>query len=140
MLFASPPGEVWAVLTQDLAFGDDVGQESHELLGLYGAAVHGAGHVLLGERVLLPPGLERWATVPDVPMAQLGGWAAGLVTIGGAAQLALSRDFDQVRVHATTWGGQHLTVLCPSYVVEAALVHRGDLNAPPPGWDQHGGG
>ncbi len=141
MLFASSPGEVWAVLIQDLVFADDVGQESDQLLGHYGADVHGMGHLLRGDGVPLPPSLEKWATVPDVPMAQLGGWVPGLITIGGAAQLALTRNFDEVRVHATTWAGQHLMVLCPAELpIAAALVHRSDLNAPPPGWDQHGGG
>lgn len=140
MLYVSRPGEVWAVLTQDLVFPDDVGQESEQLLGHYGAAVHGIGQALLGEGCLLPPDLKRWATAADVPAAHLGGWAPGLITIGGVAQLAMRRDFNDVQVHATTWAGQHLTVLCPSALpAAAALVQRSDLTVPPFGWDQHGG-
>ena len=139
-LYASPPGAVWAVMLTELVFPGDLEQESKQLLGLYGASAGGAGHLLLGDGVQLPPTLERWATVPDVPAAQLGSWVACLVSIDGAEQLALSRDFQGSRVFATTWSGRHLTVLVPSAETTVALRHRSDVDAPPLGWDQRGGG
>lgn len=139
MLYASYPGAVWAVLLSELVYPDDVEQESDQILGHFGAFAHGVGHLLLGDGVQLSASLEQWATVPNVPMAQLGSWVPCLVSIDGSAQLALHRDFDGLRVFASTWSARHLTIVTPSREVTATLVHRDDLAVPPPGHDQHGG-
>jgi hypothetical protein len=73
-------------------------------------------------------------------MAQLGSWIPCLVAIDGVAQLAVSRDFDGVRAFATTLAGEHLTIVAPSSESMVTLVHRSDLDAPPPGKDHLGGG
>lgn len=139
MLYAARSGAAWAVLLMELVYPDDLEQESDQLLGHYGASAHGVGHLLLGVDVQLSPSLEQWASAQHVPAAQLGSWVPCLVSIDGAAQLALARDFDDLRVFATTWAGQHVTILTPSTEDIVTLVRRDDLNAPPPGWDQYGG-
>jgi hypothetical protein len=138
MLFASCPGGVWATLFQDLTYADDPAAESAELLGLYGALVHGAGHLLLGDGVQLPPELEYWATAPDRPAAELGAWEPRLVLVEGSPRLFLGRNFDGVRAFASTWSGRHVIVLAPSSEALPALVTR-EVDAPPPGWDQGSG-
>lgn len=138
MLFASCPGEVWAVLTEDLVYADDHALESDQLLGSYGALASGVGHLLLGAGVQLPSELKQWATARDRPAADLGGWAPGLVLVDALPRLALSRDFDGLRVFATTLSGQHLGVVVPPAETIPALVMR-EVDAPVPGWDQHGG-
>jgi hypothetical protein len=135
LLFAVRPGGVWAVLTQELVSADDLALESGELLGLYGAAVHGVGHLLLGAGVALPTELEHWATAPDVPMAALGSWIPRVISIDGSAQLALGRDFDSLRAVATTGAGRHVLCIAPSAQTVVKLV-TGDLDAPD--WDQQG--
>ncbi|HEY0487689.1 MAG TPA: hypothetical protein VGD72_15690 [Mycobacteriales bacterium] len=139
MLYTSRPDGIWAVLRAERTHPADLDQESGELLGLYGASAHGVGHLLLGDAVRLPPSLEQWSTAPTVPMAQLGSWVPRLLSIDGASQLALTRDFDGLRVFATTWSDQHLTVVAPSTESTAVLRQHDELDAPPPGWDQHGG-
>jgi hypothetical protein len=138
MLYAAPPGEVWAVEDTELVFADDLDQESKELLSLFGAMVHRIGHALTRDNVPLPATLQTWATTPDVPMARLGKWAPGLISVDGTAHLALSRSFDTIRAFATTWSAQHLAILTPATQTTATLVHRDDLDVPPHGYDQHG--
>jgi hypothetical protein len=138
MLYTTRPDGIWAVLRAERTHPDDLGQESEELLGLYGASVHGVGHLLLGDDVRLPPSLERWSTAPNVPMAQLGPWVPRLISIDEFSHLALTRDFDGLRIFATTWTDQHLTIVVPSTEPTAVLLRQEDLDAPPPGWDQHG--
>lgn len=138
MLYVSRPDGVWAVLATDRTFPDDLAQESAELLGLYGAAVHGIGHLLLGDEICLPRDLEQWAMTPNLPMAQLGGWNPVLISVDGDACLALARDFGSHRVYTTTLGDSHLTVLAPAD--STVILHSSDsLTAPPRGWDSHGG-
>lgn len=139
MLFTSSPGEVWATIWQDLTYPDDIPLESDQLLGHYGALVHGAGHLLLGDGVQLPPELHEWAFAPDRPAAELGGWEPQLLLVDGATQLALTREFGGLRAFASTSSGRHLLVLAPSSVAVPELVH-GPVDAPPFGHDQHGGG
>ncbi|MCW2568156.1 MAG: hypothetical protein JWN54_2253 [Mycobacterium sp.] len=138
MLYASGPDGIWAVLRADRTYPADLDQESAELLGLYGASVHGVGHLLLGDDVRLPSSLEQWSTAPGLPMAQLGSWVPRLISIDEHSHLALTRDFDGLRIFATTWTDQHLTVVVPSTESTAVLRQQGNLDAPPPGWDQHG--
>jgi hypothetical protein len=138
MLYASGPDGIWAVLRADRTYPADLDQESAELLGLYGASVHGIGHLLLGDDVRLPSSLEQWSTAPGLPMAQLGSWVPRLISIDEHSHLALTRDFDGLRIFATTWTDQHLTVVVPSTESTAILRQQGNLDAPPPGWDQHG--
>jgi hypothetical protein len=138
MLYASRPDGIWAVLRTERTHPADLDQESDELLGLYGASVHGVGHLLRGDDVRLPSNLEQWSTAPSVPMAQLGSWAPCLISIDEYSHLALTRDFDGLRVFATTWTDQHLTIVVPSTESTAVLLHHQHLDAPPPGWDQHG--
>ncbi len=47
MLWASHPSGVWAVMTQNLVYPDDIGLESGQLLGHFGGAVIGIGALLL---------------------------------------------------------------------------------------------
>lgn len=137
MLYASGPDGVWVVHEQELVHPSDPAQEAAELLGQYGALVHGVGDLLLTAGVPLPGPLAEWATAPDVPMAQLGGWAPGLVLADGVSHLAHVRAFDDTCAFASTWGGRHILVLTPSSESVPVLVTR-DVPAPPPGWDQHG--
>jgi hypothetical protein len=139
MLFTSSPGEVWATIWQDLTYPDDIPLESDQLLGHYGALVHGAGQQLLGDGVQLPPELEHWATLPDRPASELGGWEPCLMLIDGATRLCLRRDFSGVRAFATTFPSRNLLVFVPSTVAVPELV-TGPVDAPPFGYDQHGGG
>jgi hypothetical protein len=88
--------------------------------------------------VRLPSSLEQWSTAPGLPMAQLGSWVPRLISIDEHSHLALTRDFDGLRIFATTWTDQHLTVVVPSTESTAILRQQGNLDAPPPGWDQHG--
>ena len=134
-------GELWAVHRQGLAIPgvpEDLAQQARELLGDYGSLAGGTGHLLLGDGVALPPSLEKWASARDRPAAELGGWEPTLVTIDDGAHLALRRDFDDLRAFATTFGDEHLIVLTPVSEEVVRLVHRDDLDAPPPGWDQFG--
>ena len=135
MLYASGPDGLWAVLVQERTHPTDVGQESAELPGLYGAAVHGIGHLLQGDGVVLPPVFASWATAPDVPLGGFGPWRPCLVTVDGSAQLALTHDLDDLQVLATTWKDVHVVVVTPAGPV-VVLVHRDDLDAPARGWDQ----
>lgn len=138
MLYVARPDGVMAVLVTDRTFASDLAQESAELLGLYGAAAHGIGHLLLGDEIRLPRDLEQWATTPNVPAAQLGGWYPVLISIDGKACLALARSFESHCVYATTLGDSHLTVLAPT---DCPVILRASysLNAPPREWDRHGG-
>lgn len=138
MIYASGLDGVWAVAVTERTFRDDLVEESRELMGLYGALVHGIGHLLLSDGVSLPPKLAEWSTAPSVPLAQLGLWEPSLVSIDGASQLALTRDFDNARVFMTTHVDQHVIALSPSSELTAVLSHRDDLHAPAAGWDQHG--
>ena len=141
MLYVSRPGELWALHRRILAIPgvpDDLAQQARELLGDYGAFVGGAGFLLLFDDVTLPPELEKWSSHRDRPAAELGGWEPTLITIDDREVLALRRDFDEVRAFATTFGGEHLSVLAPASEGVVRLVHRDDLDAPPFGWDQFG--
>jgi len=124
LVYTARPGRVWAVLVTERTFPDDLGQESAELLGTYGAAAHGIGHLLLGDGVTLPRDLERWATAPDIPSAELGGWHPVLLSVDDHACLAVARDFGDHRVHATTLADGHLTVLAPRTTSPVRLRHR----------------
>lgn len=139
MLFTSSPGEVWATIGEDLTFPDDPALESDQLLGHYGAFVGGAGYQLLGDGVQLPRELEQWSTERDRPAAELGGWQPGLMLIDGSTRLSLTREFGSLRAFASTFSGRHLLVLAPSSVAVPELV-TGPVDAPPFGYDQHGGG
>jgi hypothetical protein len=141
MLYAARPGELWAVYREELAVPgvpQDPAQQARELLGEYGSMLHGAGHLLVGDGVALPPSLEAWAIAQDRPAAELGGWEPSLVTVDGEAHLALRRDFGDLRFFATTFGGGHLIALTPGSQAVASLLRRDDLDAPAPGWDQFG--
>jgi hypothetical protein len=76
-------------LAGERTFQDHLAQESAGLLGLYGAAVHGLGHLLLGDDVRPPAELERRATAPEVPLADLGGRVPVLLSVDGEAHLSL---------------------------------------------------
>jgi hypothetical protein len=128
LLFAVRPGEVLAVLTEEPLYPNDLALENRELLGAFGAAVHGIGHLLIGAGVPLPPNLTHWSTVPDVPMADLGGWTPTLISIDDKIQLALNRDFDPLQAVATTWLGRHVVCIAPSSEKPVRLV-RGDFDA-----------
>lgn len=104
---------VWALRTDPLTHPADVAEESAELLGLYGAAAHGIGHLLLGDGVGLPAELQRWASAPDRPAAELGGWQPALITVDERASLALTREFGDQRLFVSTLGGRHVTGLAP---------------------------
>lgn len=141
MLYVSRHAELWAVHRQGLAFPgvpDDSAQQARELLGDYGGLAGCTGHLLLGAGVALPPSLEQWGGAPDRPAAELGGWEPTLLTIDNMAYLALRRNFDDVRALATTFGGEHLSVLTPAAEDVVRLVHRDHLDAPPLGSDQFG--
>ncbi len=138
LLYATPPGEVWAVERTERVFPDDLAQESKELLGLFGAMVHVVGNFLVRDGVQLPTSLDHWATSPDRPAAKLGKWTPCLISIDGSVHLALSRSFDTLRTFATTWHDQHVAILTPATRATATLVHRDDLDVPPHGYDQHG--
>lgn len=141
MLYATRPGELWAVHRQGLAIPgvpEDLARQAGELLGDYGSQAGGTGHLLLGDGVALPPSLEKWASARDRPAAELGGWEPTLVEIDAGVHLALRRDLDDLRVFATTFGGEHLIVLTPAREEVVRLAHRDDLDAPPPGWDRSG--
>jgi hypothetical protein len=137
MLFTSSPGEVWAAIWQDLTFPDDLALESDQLLGHYGALVHGAGHALLVDGVQLPPELHEWAFAPDRPAAELGGWEPQLLLVDGATRLSLRREFGGVRAFASTLPGRNVVVFAPSSVAVPKLV-TGPVDAPPFGHDQFG--
>jgi hypothetical protein len=130
MVHAAHHGTVWAVLVTDLVHPGDLAQESRELLGYLGAAAHGIGHLLLGDGVHLSAELADWGTAPDIPLAELGRWVPALISIDGSAQLALTRDFHGLRVFASIWSAQYLTLVTPSAEATATLVHRDDV--PPP--------
>ena len=138
LLYAARADGIWAVLVSERTFPDDLGQESHEALGLYAASATGAGHLLLGDGVALPAELAQWSTAPTAPLSQLGPWEPCLISVNRSAQLALSHDFGGLRAWATTCADRHITALTPSSDPLPALVERDDLDAPPPGWDQHG--
>jgi hypothetical protein len=72
-----------------------------------------------------------------VPAAELGSWMPGLISIDGYAQLALTRDFADARIFATTWNDEHIVALAPYTERTAALQHSDSLNAPPPGLHEH---
>jgi hypothetical protein len=73
-------------------------------------------------------GPDTLSTVPDVPMADLGGWTPALISIYHEAQLALNRDFDPLRAAATTWLGRHVVCIAPSSKEPLRLV-KGDFAA-----------
>lgn len=139
LLYAPSPEGVWAVLSAERTYPEDIGEESDQLLGLYGAAVHGIGHLMLGDGVPLPDEFTAWATAPTVPMAQLSRWEPVLLSVDGSAQLALARTFDRLRVVTTTLHDVHLTVVTPSDAGPVVLRHLDDLDVPPPGSDGRGG-
>lgn len=137
MLYASAPGEVWAIARDEPVYVD-LAQESDQLRAHYGAFVEGIGYGLFQENVPLPPRFEKWAAERDVPAARIGPWIPRLISIDGAGHLALSRDYEHLRVFATTSVGQHLTILAPAAEPTVTLVHR-ELDVEPPGWGQSGG-
>jgi hypothetical protein len=138
VLYASRPGQLWAIHLTQLVHSDTQ-QESTELLGLYGSAAEGIGYSLLKHGQSLPPSLEEWATARSVPAADLGGWQPTLVTIDGQAHLALTRTFETVNVFATTWNDQHVTALTPATETVAHLIHTDLPDVQPPDWEQSGG-
>jgi hypothetical protein len=139
VIYASHPDGVWAVHLTELVYPNNLELESDQILAHLGSAVGGIGYLLLQRDVGLSASLEHWSTAQGRPAAELGGLVPALISIDGSAQLALRRDFDGLRIFATTWSGRHLTVITPTAGLTAALVHRDDLDLPPPGHDQRGG-
>jgi hypothetical protein len=132
MLYAFPaPGALWAVLVCELTYPENLDQESDQLLGQLGALAHGVGHLLLGAGVDLPVGLKRWATEPDVPMAELGSWIPGLVSVDETPYCALARDFGTLRVAVTLWSGLYVVLLVPAGEGTPALSTSGEVQRPP---------
>jgi hypothetical protein len=141
MLYVALPGELWAVHRVELyveGVPEDLAQQGREALGHYGALAGGTAHLLIRDGIALPSSLHDWGSAQDRPAAELGGWEPTLITIDGAAHLALRRDFDDVRAFATTFVAEHLLVLAPASEEVIRLVFRNDLDAPPQGWDQFG--
>lgn len=122
LLYVARPEGIWAALTTGRTFEGDLAQESAELLGLYGAAVHGIGHLLLSDDVRLPPDLEQWAIAPRIPMAELGGWVPALLSLDGQAYLSLARGFGDHRAYAATLADGHLAVVAPAAETPLMLV------------------
>jgi hypothetical protein len=138
MLYVSRPDGVWAVLIADLTFPDELTEESDHLVGHLGALVHGMGHLLLGADIDVSPSLDRWATEPTVPMADLGAWVPGLMALDGMPRLCLVREFDDLRASACVWEGKYLVALTPTTEHVARLSSTAKVDAPPFGHDQHG--
>lgn len=127
MLYTASPsaaGPVWAVLTSDIVHPDDLAQESRDVLGQYGACVHGMGHLLHTLGISLPIDLEQWSTAASIPAQDLGSWIPCLISLNQVFQSALSREFTGARAFVTTWAGQYLTVLVPGAELTVALSQR----------------
>ena len=131
MLYVANPAGVRAVLQMERTFPGDLHQEAAEMLGFFGGNVSGLGNLLAGEGVQLPPALHRWATAPDVPSAELGGWRPTLLSVDGLAVLALAREFGSgpgCTAYATVANDDYLTVLTPASDAPVELVRRSDLD------------
>lgn len=134
VLYDAHSAGVRAVLQMERTFPGDSRQEAAEMVGFFGAHVSGLGNLLVGEGVRLPTALHQWATAPDVPMAQLGGWRPTLLSIDGRALLALARDFGSGQgctAYATVVDDEYLTVLAPASDAPVELASRSDLDTQP---------
>jgi hypothetical protein len=107
-------------------YPDDLAEEASELLADYGALAHGLGYMLVVDGVTLPSAYHHWATVPDIPAAELGGWEMTLIAIDGAAHLAMGRHFDDHRFYATTYADCHLAIVAPTSAAPIELVTVSD--------------
>ncbi len=112
-LYAQSPDGLFAVLARG-QFSPDLIEESFHLLSNYGGNVEAVGYLLSTVPVPLSPALERWSTVRDVPAADIGVGVPVLISIDGAAQLALSWRFDFLRAYATTYRGVQIAVIAPA--------------------------
>jgi len=132
VLYAQDLHGLWAVLACSAVF-PEVREESDHLLSHYGANVEGLGYLLSTVPVSLSPALELWGTARDVPAADIGVGVPVLIMIDGVSQLALSWVFESSRAYATTFQGDHVTVIAPAHVALIELAQTEAPTTPPRG-------
>ncbi|MCB2413157.1 hypothetical protein LGT39_09915 [Demequina sp. TTPB684] len=131
-LYTQSPDGLFAVLVRGPS-SPDSREESSQLLSHYGANVEGLGYLLSLVPVPLSPALERWSTARDVPAADIGGGEPVLISIDGAAQLALSWRFDFLRAYATTYRGDQIAFIAPAQFERIELTQTPAPTAPSEG-------
>jgi hypothetical protein len=140
-LFAPRHGAVWAVMRSSESASSSLEERGHHVLAGYAGLAAGIGSILHVADIPLSPSLEQWANHTGAG-AELGGWEPTLISIEGVAQLAMSRQFDDLRVFATTVSmhdrvvdgfpseiREDLTILTPASETVGRLVHRDDIPA-----------